>query len=323
MKRRGERTSPATGALQWQRFRRRWLALALLLGTSSAAGAVANLVQLADGLYLRQGRPGIVFQQASVANLGVVIGETCVAVIDTGGSPAEGEALRAAVEKLTDKPICYVVLTHGHPDHFLGNSAFADIPGVKIIAHDNFADEVNPAKTTWLARLETQKGAAAADKAWLLPDTKVSEVMRLQLGSRELRLKAFGPAHSYSDLQVFDSHTQTLWLSDLLFHQHVPVLAGSLRGWLSLLESLSTVEAKRVIPGHGLPSKTWPSPALARQRQYLMQLEAQTKQLIDEGISLFEAQQSATAQNDTNWPLYQQYHPRNVARAWGELEWAD
>ena len=60
-----------------------------------------------------------------VANLGFVVGSRCVAVIDTGGTPAVGAALRAAVERSTPLPICYVILTHAHPDHLLGSVAFA------------------------------------------------------------------------------------------------------------------------------------------------------------------------------------------------------
>ena len=94
----------------------------------------AEVVEVAPGIYVRPGRAAVVFEGDNIANLGFVVGERCVAVVDTGGSVAEGQALDCAIRAVTDRSVCYVINTHVHPDHLLGNAAFSR-PGVEFVGH--------------------------------------------------------------------------------------------------------------------------------------------------------------------------------------------
>jgi glyoxylase-like metal-dependent hydrolase (beta-lactamase superfamily II) len=151
------------------------------------------------------------------------------------------------------------------------------------------------------------------------PQQLVDEDVKLDLGSRLLTLRAFAAAHSDNDLIVLDDTTGTLFAGDLVFLQHIPVLDGSLRGWLAAIDTLSKVPARRVVPGHGRLTE-WPL-ALADERRYLEGLARDCRALIASGALIAEAAATAGASEGQRWELFEAYNARNATAAFAELEW--
>src|SRR5579871_2680537 len=95
-----------------------WLAPALAPAVADPEPAF-TVQQVAPGVFVHFGQPLPLDAPGhdDIANIGFIVGQRCVAVIDTGGSVRMGRLLRAAVRTHTTTPICYVVNTHVHVDH--------------------------------------------------------------------------------------------------------------------------------------------------------------------------------------------------------------
>jgi len=276
---------------------------------------------LSPGVYVHTGRmlpldaPG----HDDIANLGFVVGTRCVAVIDTGGSVRTGRALRAAIAQSTPLPVCYVINTHVHVDHVLGNTAFSgDKP--QFVGHAMLPGALARSRALFLREYAADLDAPPTNAQIVAPELVVTDTLELDLGGRKLGLKAWPRAHTDCDLTVFDESSGTLFTGDLLFRDRVPALDGSAIGWLAAMDSLSRFKAQHVVPGHG-PAARDVKAALAPQRRYLQVLIDGARAAIAGGESMSDAIARVGSGEKPHWHLWDSAHAHNVARVYQELEW--
>src|SRR5262249_12179125 len=298
------------------------LLLGLLLG--APAGAAEHgyaLVEVAPGVFVHPGvhEVGDAANEDAIANIGFIVGDDAVLVVDPGGSAREGEKLRAALRRVTDRPVRFVVLTHVHPDHIFGAAAFrADRP--EFIGHAKLPGALAQRGDYYVRTLRRALGGAAEGSEIVPPTRLVSAEEAIELGNRRVTIRAHGPAHTDTDLSLFDARTGTLWLSDLLFVDRTPVIDGSLVGWLRELDGLKSLPAARAIPGHGPPSVAWPA-ALEAEARYLRTVLDEPRAAIRQGVEIGAAARQVALAERARWQLFDEYHARNVTAAYKELEW--
>jgi quinoprotein relay system zinc metallohydrolase 2 len=286
------------------------------------ADAPLPVEEIAPGIYVHHAIVSLMTREnaGAIANVGFIVGRAAVAVIDTGGSVAEARRLRAAVRAVTDEPIRYVIDTHDHPDHLFGNAAFLE-QGTQFVGHAALPAAMAARMDYYRSAFRRSMGDALIDEVRSVPPTLlVEKEMVLDLGSRRLVVRAWPAAHTDTDLTILDEETATLFAGDLLFVEHVPVLDGRLKGWLGVMDELSSIPAKRAVPGHGPASVAWPQ-ALGAQRRYLERLARDVRAEIAKGTPLAQALKTIATSEKDEWKLFDEYNQRNATAAYQELEW--
>ncbi|NVK42836.1 MAG: quinoprotein relay system zinc metallohydrolase 1 [Oceanospirillaceae bacterium] len=183
-----------------------------------------------------------------IVNVAFIVTDAGVLLFDTGPSRRFGEQLRTAIARVTDRPVVHVFNSHAHPDHFLGNQAFADasiwaLPDTREqIARDGdgLAENLYGLVGDWMRGTEVRQ-----------PDRSLDQAL-FEFGGHRLRLLAFG-GHTGADLALLDETTGVLLAGDLVFYQRAlttPQTPG-LDVWRQDLERLAALDYRLLVPGHG------------------------------------------------------------------------
>lgn len=296
------------------------LAVLCLFAGGDARSAPLTVTEVAPGIFVREGidQDATAENDDAIANIGFIIGQDVVAVIDPGGSEGDGEGLRAAIQARTSLPIRYVVMTHDHPDHVFGAGAFAEDHPV-YIGHARLRGALGERGDFYRRGLRDILGKARVG-TYEIPTQLVEDKAEIDLGGRVLQLQAHGAAHTDNDLTVYDPQTRTLWAGDLLFVRRIPSIDGSLEGWIKELDALKALPANHAVPGHGPVFVPWPA-AAADEERYFKTLATEIRALIAKGGDIETAVKTVGLGERDKWALFDDYNGRNVTAAFKQLEW--
>ena len=258
--------------------------------------------------------------KGDIANIGFIVGEKSVMVIDTGGTPNIGKKLLKKISKITKLPISHVVITHSHPDHFFGIEEFKKINS-KFVGHE----KLNRSLLTNFEFYKNLQFTTTGDESLLAASifdvdviVKLGEITSIDLGNRIVEIQAWNSGHTDNDLSVFDKKSKILWTENV-FIERIPSVRASIIGWRKNLLEIKKLNPKKIIPGHGPVLDT--DRAVDPMISYFDRIIDEVRLFHKKNKSLREAQEKIAKKNIEKWILFEEYHISNVTKAYTELEW--
>ena len=304
-------------------FHKHFTSLLLLLISFFATKSFSfNLEEVADKIYVHFGfqEDANKINKGDISNIGFIVGDKSILVIDTGGTPSIGEALYKKINDISDLPISYVVITHSHPDHYFGTNVFIN-ESIDIIGHSKLQRSLDANFEFYknLQLVNTKDQSVKEFKNFKITKfVNVDENLTLDLGNRIVEIKAWPSGHTDNDLSIFDKKTRTLWTENI-FIRRTPSIRASVKGWKKNLEETSKMDINLIIPGHGPVKKK--NEALKPMLSYFNRLIDNTRKFHKNNLSLSKAIETFPSKNLENWLLYNIYHPSNITKVYTELEW--
>ena len=226
--------------------------------------------QVADNIYMLTGSGG---------NIGVIIGEDGTFIIDDQFAPLT-DKINAAIAKLTDKPVKFVINTHWHGDHTGGNENFGKA-GALIVAHDNVRER--------MSAKQLADAVENADASKALPVVTFAEDVTFHLNGETIHAFHVDEAHTDGDAIIHFKNANVMHLGDTFFAGRFPYIdlnsGGSIDGMISSANKVLSLtnDDTKIIPGHG-PLST--PGDLKKYRDVMMKVRAKIMIMVREDKTL-------------------------------------
>ncbi len=252
----------------------------------------------------------------NIANAAYIVTNSGVIVIDTGSSYLYGKQMREYIESTTGLSIIKVFNTHHHPDHFLGNQAFKDVP---IASLQEIIDAIGSQGEALNSNLYTLVGDWMKGTEAYTP-TEVVTPGKITIGGHEIEIIALN-GHTDSDMVIYDHTTGVLFAGDLIFHDRTPaVVNANIQNWLNSIRQLQELDYKYLIPGHG--TVTTDQSAMIQTHDYLSWLHETLQNALNEGLDISEALQIELPQSFQTLDILHEEFKRGVLQLYPSMEQA-
>jgi uncharacterized sulfatase len=264
----------------------------LLAGAAAAAGPVFDYAlqpeRVAADVYVFIGRNEdfTAVNGGNIVNTGFIVGDDGPLVIDSGPSLRYGQQMRRAMAAIDPRLPLQVFNTHHHPDHFLGNQAFAGVP---IVALDATRQGIAAAGNAFAENLYRLSGDWMRGTEAVAPGTAIVHGT-VKLGGRPLRLLALS-GHTAADLAIYDETSGVLFAGDLVFNGRAPTTPHArIADWLAALDTLEAITREAgftaLVSGHGAIARD--TVPIDQTRAWLRWLEQTMQEAAAAGLDMNE-----------------------------------
>jgi glyoxylase-like metal-dependent hydrolase (beta-lactamase superfamily II) len=303
------------------RMKNIFIFLTFLLLTTQVSAVEFSPVQVSNNIYAFIGDTGMrsYENEGMNANAGFIVTKAGVVVVDSGSTYLVAKAMHAAIKKITQQPVKYVINTGGQDHRWLGNGYFKEI-GAQIIASRKALADMQERGAMELAALKPELREKLANTQIAYPERLFDQTDTLKLGGEEIRILFFQGGHTPGDAVVWLTKSRTLFSGDLVFADRMlgilPV--SNSKDWLASVERIEKLNPKVIIPGHGKVCDL--TKARHDTKEYLTLLRNHMRKAYDAGSDL---QQSINTLDQSAFRYLEHYEllkGGNASRVYLEME---
>ncbi|RMD89959.1 MAG: MBL fold metallo-hydrolase [Alphaproteobacteria bacterium] len=225
---------------------------------------------------------------ADNATFGVVVTEDGVVLIDPGGSWRGAAEIDATIDRITDKPVVWVIDTGGQDHRWLGNG-YWQAHGARVIASEAAVADQKERASMQLTMLAQLLGDALEGTEPAFADITFDERHELDFGGLHFEIVHAGPAHTPGDSFVWVPEKDTVFTGDIVYVERILGIGpqSDSRHWVEAFHAIEALEPAHVVPGHG--HATTLERARADTLDYLVNLRRQIGALIEAGGDIMDA----------------------------------
>ncbi len=286
-----------------------------------ASALELNFKSVAPGVYAHIGDTGMrSFDNEGLnANTGFIVTDAGVVVVDSGSTRKVAEQIHAAIRRVTQQPVKYVINTGGQDHRWLGNGYFK-AQGAEILAAHAAIDDMKARGALQLQGLTRELKDKVTGTEVVLPTRTFDKKEILNLGGREIQLLYFHGGHTPGDSVVWLPKEGVLFSGDLVYVDRLlGVLPFSHTGhWLTSFSQMETLQPKLIVPGHG--SVTDLPKAQRESRDYLRHLATHMRRAVDNMVDLQKALDSLDPSAWAHLANYDLLKGGNASRVYLEME---
>lgn len=252
----------------------------------------------------------------NISNSAFIITDSSVILIDTGSTVEYTEQIVKAIKSVTKKPIKYIINTHHHPDHFLGNNTFNK--DVKIYATSYTLEEIKSHGDLYITNIAHLVKDASYTTRLKIP-TNLLEKNKMKFDGYELEFY-FLNGHTKDDLVILDKKTKTVYVSDLIFNERALATPhAEFEKWIESLEFVKTLEFKTLIPGHG--KVEFSKNVIDENIEYLKFIDDTLTKSAIEGLDIFEIiSETDVPKKFKNYAMFEEEFERTIINHYPKYE---
>ena len=239
-------------------------------------------------------------------------------VIDSGPTYQYAREAYSKIQKQKKLPVSYVIDTHTHDDHWLGNG-FYKTQGATIVGSIAFKELAILDITRMQRRISTE---AYKGTKQIIPTIFVDGETTLYFGSKKVIITSVNhKAHTDSDLLIYIPSKHILFAGDIIFNERLPSLRdGNINGWIKILKKIKKMDLDYIVGGHG---KLYTKDAVNFTYEYLTTLKQEVLKHIEDSDEIGETVNTVIMKKYKDIPFYNSIHKQNIETVYRTLEWED